>query len=72
MDRPIDFRSGVTAICDDCTGLYTCVVTLCRNKMHHHKTVEVVESTVRIRSALIDRTDASCGLDNGTIVVTRK
>ncbi|MBK7696256.1 MAG: SprB repeat-containing protein [Saprospiraceae bacterium] len=31
----------------------------------------MVEDTARIRSALIDRTDASCGLDNGRIVVTQ-
>ena len=68
---PNGFRSGVPQFAVTVPGLYTCVVTLSRNKCTTTKTVEVVEDTARIRSALIDRTDASCGLDNGRIVVTQ-
>ncbi|NOT38830.1 MAG: T9SS type B sorting domain-containing protein [Saprospiraceae bacterium] len=48
-------------------GIYTCTILNPRTQCKTTKTIEVLEDTNKIRSALINVDDAACGLQNGKI-----
>ncbi|MCC6816119.1 MAG: gliding motility-associated C-terminal domain-containing protein [Saprospiraceae bacterium] len=50
-------------------GIYSCTLTNPRTQCKTTKTIEILEDTNRIRSAVINKLDAVCGSSNGSIQV---